>query len=138
MKYLKKINEWKQDTPESRRIDEENINEIKDFFSELSDLGCKLNVEIDTHIEESYNINYYLENTLGFSIDTQNHDTSLEIELQKNEENLQRLSEYMELSREFMKRLASASYKISYFSNGYEWVRNNEVISSKIRVTKVI
>ena len=137
MKYLKKINEWKQDTPESRRIDEENINEIKDFFSELADLGCNLTIDIDTHIEESYNINYYLENALGFSIDTQNHDTSLEIELQKNEENLQRLSEYMELSREFMKRLASASYKISYFSNGYEWVRNNEVVASKIRVTKV-
>ena len=43
----------------------------------------------------------------------------------------------MELSREFMKRLASASYKISYFSNGYGWVRNNEVVASKIRVTKV-
>ena len=59
MKYLKKINEWKQDTPESRRIDEENINEIKDFFSELADLGCNLTIDIDTHIEESYNINYY-------------------------------------------------------------------------------
>ncbi len=137
MKHLKKINEWKQDTPESRRIDEENINEIKDFFSELGDLGCKLNVEIDTHIEESYTINYYLENSLGFSVDTQNHDNSLDEEIQKNKENLERLNEYITLSQEFMKRLKNASYKISYFQNGYEWVRNDEVIASKIRVTKL-
>ncbi len=137
MKHLKKINEWKQDTPESRRIDEENINEIKDFFSELGDLGCKLNIKIDNHIVESYNIEYYLENSLGFSVDTQNHDNSLDEEIQKNKENLERLNEYITLSQEFMKRLKNASYKISYFQNGYEWVRNDEVISSKIRVTKL-
>jgi hypothetical protein len=136
MKHLKKINEWKEDTPETRRIDEENINEIKDLFLELSDLGCKLNIKIDNHIVESYNIEYYLENSLGFSVDTQNHE-SLEQEILKNKQNIVKLTEYMNLSHEFMKRLVSASYKISYFQNGYEWVRNDEVISSKIRVTKL-
>ncbi len=137
MKHLKKINEWKEDTSETRRIDEENINEIKDLFLELSDLGCKLNIKIDNHIVESYNIEYYLENSLGFSVDTQNHDESLEQEILKNKQNIVKLTEYMNLSHEFMKRLVSASYKISYFQNGHEWVRNDEVISSKIRVTKL-
>jgi len=115
MKHLKKINEWKEDTPETRRIDEENINEIKDLFLELSDLGCKLNIKIDNHIVESYNIEYYLENSLGFSVDTQNHE-SLEQEILKNKQNIVKLTEYMNLSHEFMKRLVSASYKISYSS----------------------
>lgn len=136
MKHLKKINEWKEDTPETQRIDEENINEIKDLFLELSDLGCKLNIKIDNHIVESYNIEYYLENSLGFSVDTQNHE-SLEQEILKNKQNIVKLTEYMNLSHEFMKRLVSASYKIAYFQNVHEWVRNDEVISSKIRVTKL-
>lgn len=137
MKHLKKINEWKGDTPETRRIDGENINEIKDLFLELSDLGCKLNINIDSHIVESYNIEYYLENSLGFSVDTQNHDESLEQEILKNKQNIDKLTEYMNLSHEFMKRLVNASYKISYFQNGHDWVRNDEVIASKIRVTKL-
>jgi hypothetical protein len=72
MKHLKKINEWKEDSPENLRIDEENINEINDFILELKDLGCKLSIdEVSTFIEQSYQISYYLDGTsLGFSVDT--------------------------------------------------------------------
>jgi len=61
MKHLKKINEWKKNDQEDQRIDQENSDEIRDFFSDLGDLGCKLTINIDTQIVESYNIVYYLE-----------------------------------------------------------------------------
>ena len=107
------------------------IDNQNNFSNVLYDIIKNLNA----HYNNS--INYYLENSLGFSVDTKNHDNSLDEEIQKNKENLERLNEYITLSQEFMKRLKNASYKISYFQNGYEWVRNDEVIASKIRVTKL-
>ncbi len=136
MKHLKKINEWKKNTPEDQKIDQENSDEIRDFFSDLSDLGCKLTINIDTHIVESYNIVYYLENTLGFSVD--NKTSSLEDEIQKNKEHLDRLNDYINLSHEFMLRLKNAGYRIAYFNTGHEPVRGlpNESIKTEIRLSK--
>lgn len=140
MKYLKKINEWKKDSPENRRIDEENINEINDFFLDLKDLGCELNIdEISEFIEESYQISYYLVNTsLGFSVDTKNYEHSFETEIQKNKDNLRRLNEYINLSHEFMIRLKNASYQIAYFNTGHDYVRGQEspVVKTTIRLSK--
>lgn len=140
MKHLKRINEWKEDSPENRRIDEENINEINDFFLDLKDLGCELNIdEVSEFIEESYQISYYLGNTsLGFSVDTKNYEHSFETEIQKNKDNLQRLNEYINLSHEFMKRLKNASYQIAYFNTGHDYVRGQEspVIKTTIRLIK--
>lgn len=138
MKHLKKINEWKKDSPETRIIDEENINEIKDFFLELKDLGCELSIEIDSNIEESYEISYYLDGTtLGFSIDGKNYDHSFEEEIKKNQDNLKRLNDYINLSQEFMKRLKNL-YKIAYFNTAHDYVRGVEssVIKSSIRLFK--
>ncbi len=136
MKHLKKINEWKKNTPEDQKIDQENSDEIRDFFSDLSDLGCKLKINIDIHIVESYNIVYYLENTLGFSID--NKTSSLEDEIQKNKEHLDRLNDYINLSHEFMLRLKSAGYIIAYFNTAHEHVRGlySEAIKTEIRLSK--
>jgi len=136
MKHLKKINEWKKNDQEDQRIDQENSDEIRDFFSDLGDLGCKLTINIDTQIVESYNIVYYLENTLGFSVN--NKISSLEDEIQKNKEHLDRLNEYINLSHDFMMRLKSVGYKIPYFRTGYEQVRGleTEAIQSQIRLSK--
>jgi hypothetical protein len=140
MKHLKKINEWKKDSPENRTIDEENINEINDLFLDLKDLGCELNIdEVSEFIEESYQISYYLGNTsLGFSVDTKNYEHSLETEIQKNKENLQRLNDYINLSHEFIRRLKNASYQIAYFNTGHDYIRGFEspVIKTSIRLTK--
>ena len=140
MNHLKRINEWKKDSPENRRIDEENINEINDFFLDLKDLGCELNIdEVSEFIEESYQISYYLGNTsLGFSVDTKNYEHSFETEIQKNKDNLQRLNEYINLSHEFMKRLKNSSYQIAYFNTGHDYIRGFEspVIKTSIRLTK--
>ena len=139
MKHLKKINEWKKNDQEDQRIDQENIDEIRDLFLDLIDLGCELNIEIDNHIEESYNLRYYLGNTsLGFSVDTKNYEHSLETEIQKNKENLQRLNDYINLSHEFMGRLKSAGDKIAYFNTGHEPVRGLpiEAIKTEIRLSK--
>jgi len=136
MKHLKKINEWKKNDQEDQRIDQENSDEIKDFFTDLNDLGCKLTINIDTHIEESYNIVYYLENTLGFSVN--NKTSSLEDEIQKNKEHLDRLNDYINLSHEFMLRLKSSGYRIAYFNTGHEHVRGLpiEAIKTEIRLSK--
>ena len=67
MKHLKKINEWKKNTPEDQKIDQENSDEIRDFFSDLSDLGCKLKINIDIHIVESYTLSY-ISKYLDFNI----------------------------------------------------------------------
>ena len=138
MKHLKKINEWKQDSPETRRIDEENTNEINDFFLELKDLGCVLNIVVDTHIEEAYNLSYYLENTLGFSVNTKNYEHSFDAEIQKNQDNLKRLNDYINLSHEFMIRLKNVGYQIAYFNTCHDHVRNVdvEVIHTQIRLSK--
>lgn len=137
MKHLKKINEWKKNTPEQVKIDEENSDEIRDLFLELQDLGCVLTIDIDTHIEETYTIKYYLGGTnLGFSVDLQNYNHSFEEEIQKNKQNLERLNEYMNISHDFMSRLKSVGYRISYFNPKYSWSGNNEIILTEIRIFK--
>ena len=137
MKYLKKINEWKKNTPEQVKIDEENSDEIRDLFLELQDLGCVLTIDIDTHIEETYTIKYHLGGTnLGFSVDLRNYNHSLEEEIQKNKQNLERLNDYMNLSHDFMSRLKSVGYRISYFNPKYSWLGNNEIILTEIRLFK--
>jgi hypothetical protein len=140
MKHLKKINEWKEDSPENRRIDEENINEINDFFLELKDLGCKLSIdEVSTFIEQSYQISYYLDGTsLGFSVDTKNYEHSFEEQIEKNKDNLKRLNDYINLSQDFMIRLKNASYQIAYFNTSHDYIRGFEspVIKTSIRLTK--
>ena len=137
MKHLKKINEWKKNTPEQVKIDEENSEEIRDLFLELQDLGCVLTIDIDTHIEETYTIKYYLGGTnLGFSVDLQNYNHSFEEEIQKNKQNLERLNDYMNLSHDFMERLKSVGYGISYFNPKYSWSGNNEIILTEIRMSK--
>ena len=136
MKYLKKINEWKKNTPEETKIDEENSDEIRDLFLELKDLGCVLNIDIDTHIEESYKIRYYLENNIGFSVDLKNYDHSFEEEIQRDKENLERLNNYINLSHDFMSRLKSVGYGIAYFNPEYTWIGNNKIIQTEIRLSK--
>jgi len=137
MKHLKKINEWKKNTPEQVKIDEENSDEIRDLFLELQDLGCVLTIDIDTNIEETYTIKYHLGGaTLGFSVDLQNYNHSLEGEIQKNKQNLERLNDYMNLSHDFMERLKSVGYRISYFNPKYSWLGNNEIILTEIRLFK--
>jgi len=137
MKHLKKINEWKKNTPEQVKIDEENSDEIRDLFLELQDLGCVLTIDIDTNIEETYTIKYHLGGaTLGFSVDLQNYNHSFEEEIQKNKQNLERLNDYMNLSHDFMERLKSVGYRISYFNPKYSWLGNNEIILTEIRLFK--
>jgi hypothetical protein len=140
MMYIKKINEWKEDSPENRKIDEENIDEINDLFLDLRDIGCELSIdEISKFTEQSYQISYFLVGTsLGFSVDTKNYEHSLQTEIQKNKDNLKRLNDYINLSHEFMIRLKNSSYQIAYFNTGYEYLRGQEteVIKTTIRLTK--
>ncbi len=90
---------------------------------------------IDKHLDESYNIKYYMPNSISFSF-SNNKDIFLRIK--ENEQNLENLNKYMQLSHDLMKRLNNMGYEIAYFSNKHDYMNGlpETSISSNIRISR--
>jgi hypothetical protein len=134
MKHLKRINEFKTPGPESEKVDFENMEDIKDLFIDLSDIGCKIEFKPSDLFDESYIIQISYENTMSFDADEKN----LEEYLDKNLEDLEKLNEYVKLCHEFLKRLKNSGWKVRSFWSGHNRSINplNDKLVTTISITR--
>lgn len=134
MKHVELFEGWKNTSPD---VDISNKNEIEDLLKEMKhDLDdFKYEVIVGDFINESYNIKYHMPNSIGFSNyvypDILNR-------IKENEQNLENLNKYMQLSHDLMKRLNNMGYEIAYFSNKHDYMNGlpETSISSDIRISR--